>query len=31
VIVEGVVVGEPDVQDKYTNLRVEADKLILTE
>ena len=31
VIVEGVVVGEPDTRDTYTNLRVEADKLIITE
>ena len=31
VIVEGVVVGEPDVRDTYINLRVEADKLIVTE
>src|SRR5512136_1995410 len=30
VIVEGAVVGEPDVRDAYTNLRVEADWLIAT-
>jgi len=30
-VVEGVVVGEPDVRDAYTNLRVEADKLITTD
>ena len=28
VIVEGIVVGEPDVRDAYTNLRVEADHLL---
>ena len=31
VIVEGIVVGEPDVRDKYTNLRVEADRLIIAD
>ena len=31
VIVEGLVVGEPDTRDTYTNLRVEADKLIITD
>ncbi len=31
VIVEGVIVGEPDMRDKYINLRVEADKLIIAE
>jgi predicted membrane metal-binding protein len=31
VIVEGIVVGEPDVCDTYTNLRVEADRLIITD
>ena len=30
VIAEGVVVGEPDARDKYTNLRVEADRLAIT-
>jgi hypothetical protein len=29
VIVEGVVVGEPDARDAYANLRVEADKFII--
>jgi competence protein ComEC len=29
-MVEGIVVGEPDLRDKYTNLRVEADKLAIT-
>jgi len=28
VTVEGIVVGEPDVRDAYTNLRVEADHLL---
>src|SRR5512136_924535 len=27
VIVEGIVVGEPDTRDTYTNLRVQADHL----
>ncbi len=31
VIVEGAVVGEPDARDAYTNLRVEADRLIITD
>jgi competence protein ComEC len=31
VIVEGVVTCEPDVRDTYTNLRVESDKLIITD
>jgi competence protein ComEC len=31
VVVEGVVVAEPDARDQYTNLRVEADKLIITD
>jgi len=31
VIVEGIVVAEPDVRDEYTNLRVQADKLSITD
>jgi len=31
VMVEGIVISEPDARDKYTNLRVEADRLILTD
>jgi hypothetical protein len=31
VIAEGVVVGEPDARDAYTNLRVESDKLIISD
>jgi competence protein ComEC len=31
VIVEGVVTAEPDARDAYTNLRVEADKLIIPD
>ena len=31
VIVEGVIVGEPDTRDMYTNLRVEPDKLVITD
>jgi competence protein ComEC len=31
VIVEGIVVGEPDTRDAYTNLRVEADRLIIAD
>ena len=31
VIVEGIVVGEPDTRDAYTNLRVEADRLMITD
>jgi len=30
VIVEGVIVGEPDARDAYTNLRVEADHLLIS-
>src|SRR5574340_759850 len=30
VIIEGVVVGEPDARDTYTNLRVEADHLLIS-
>jgi competence protein ComEC len=30
VIVEGIIVGEPDVRDTYTNLRVEADHLLIS-
>jgi competence protein ComEC len=30
VIVEGVVVADPDARDKYTNLRVEADHLFIS-
>jgi competence protein ComEC len=31
VIVEGVVVAEPDTRDAYTNLRVEADTLVIAD
>jgi len=31
VIVEGMIVSEPDVRDAYTNLRVEADKLVIAD
>ena len=31
VIVEGAVVAKPDGRDAYTNLRVEADKFIITD
>jgi competence protein ComEC len=31
VIVEGIVVGEPDGRDTFTNLRVEADQLGITD
>jgi len=31
VVVEGIVVGEPDARDAYTNLRVEADRLVVTD
>ncbi len=31
VIVEGVIVGEPDARGQYTNLRVEADKLSISD
>jgi competence protein ComEC len=30
VIVEGVVVGKPEARDRYTNLRVEADHLLIS-
>ena len=30
-MVEGIVVAEPDVRDKYTNLRVQADKLSIAD
>ncbi len=30
VIIEGIVAGEPDVRDTYTNLRVEADHLLIS-
>lgn len=30
-MVEGVIVGEPDGRDTYANLRVEADRLIITD
>jgi competence protein ComEC len=30
VIVEGVVTAEPDARDAYTNLRVEADQLLIS-
>jgi len=30
VIVEGIIVGEPDARDAYTNLRVEADHLLIS-
>ena len=30
-MVEGIVVGEPDMRDMYTNLRAEADRLIITQ
>ena len=30
-VVEGVVVAEPDARDAYTNLRVEADRLIVAD
>jgi hypothetical protein len=29
--VEGVVVGEPDTRDTYTNLRIESDRLTITD
>src|SRR5512136_1911696 len=29
VIVEGIIVGEPDMRDTYTNLRVQADHLLI--
>ena len=31
VVVEGLVVAEPDARDTYTNLRVEAGKLAITD
>ena len=31
VVVEGVVISEPDARDKYTNVRIEADKLSLSD
>jgi len=31
IIVEGIVVGEPDARDAYTNLRVEVDKLSIPD
>ena len=31
VIIEGVVVAEPDSRDAYTNLRVEADRLTISD
>jgi competence protein ComEC len=31
VIVEGIIVSEPDARDAYTNLRVEAERLIITD
>jgi competence protein ComEC len=31
VTVDGIVVGEPDARDAYTNLRVEADQLIIPD
>jgi len=31
VIVEGIVVGEPDARDAYTNLRVESARLIIAD
>ncbi len=31
VVVEGVVTAEPDARDAYTNLRVESDRLIITD
>ena len=30
-IVEGIIIAEPDARDAYTDLRVEADKLIITD
>jgi len=30
VTVEGVIVGEPDARDTYTNLRIEADHLLIS-
>jgi hypothetical protein len=31
VIVKGLIVGEPGTRDAYTNLRIEADQLIITD
>ncbi len=31
VVVEGVIVAEPDTRDTYTNLRVEADHLLILQ
>jgi competence protein ComEC len=31
VTLEGIVVGEPDVRDTYTNLRVRAERLVLPD
>jgi competence protein ComEC len=31
VVVESIVVGEPDTCDAYTNLRVQAEKLAITD
>ncbi len=31
ITVEGIIVAELDTRDKYTNLRIEADKLIISE
>jgi len=31
VVLEGVVVGEPDERERYTNLRVEASRLVLPD
>jgi hypothetical protein len=31
VIVEGIVVGEPDTRDAYTDLRVEVDHLLISD
>jgi len=31
VSVEGVVISEPDARDQYTNLRVEAERLIISD
>ena len=31
VIVKGIIVGEPDVRDQYTDLHVEADHLLIAD
>jgi len=31
VVVEGIVVAEPDARDTYTNLRAEVDRLIISD